>query len=73
MKGIIFNLPEEFVVETFGVDAYEEILAASELRTTDPVVGPGTYPDEDLLALVGKTVERLGTGTAPFPVVEGTP
>jgi hypothetical protein len=60
MKGIIFNLLENFVVETQGIEAYEQILAATELRTTEPFVGPGSYPDEDLMALVGTTVARLG-------------
>jgi hypothetical protein len=62
VKGIIFNLLEEFVDETLGDAAYEEILETCDLETTDPFVGPGSYPDEDLLALVGKTVERQGTG-----------
>ena len=60
MKGIIFNLFEDFMVETFGDEAYEEIFASAGLQTTEPFVGPGSYPDEDLLALVGKVVERLG-------------
>jgi hypothetical protein len=60
MKGIIFNLLEEFVVETHGVERYEEILAGTALRTTEPFVGPGSYPDEDLMALVGTTVSHLG-------------
>jgi hypothetical protein len=60
MKGIIFNLLEEFVIETQGIEIYEEILAATPLRTTDPFVGPGSYPDADLMALVKTTVARLG-------------
>jgi hypothetical protein len=58
-KGIIFNLFEEFVVSVAGEDVYEEILGTCGLRTTEPFVGPGSYPDKDLLALVAKTVEKL--------------
>jgi hypothetical protein len=60
MKGIIFNLLEEFVVETQGIEVYEEILASTSLRTAEPFVGPGSYPDEDLMALVAATIARLG-------------
>jgi hypothetical protein len=59
MKGIIFTLLEEFIVETLGDEACEAILAGP-LLTTDPFVGPGSYPDEDLLTLLGRTVERSG-------------
>ncbi len=60
MKGVIFNLFEDFVCESFGDEVYESILDAAELRTTEPFIGPGLYPDEDLLALVGVAVDQLG-------------
>jgi hypothetical protein len=60
MKGVIFNLLEEFIIEIADEDTYEEILDGVTLVTREPFVGPGTYPDEDLVALVTKTVERLG-------------
>lgn len=60
MKGIIFNLFEEFLVENLGEDACEEILASTPMKTTEPFVGPGSYPDEDLMALVASTVKRMG-------------
>ena len=63
MKGIIFNLLEDFIVENLGDDALEEILAGTGLRTTEPFVGPGSYPDEDLMALVAQVVERMGIPT----------
>ncbi len=64
MKGIIFNLFEDFVVEKLGAEAYEEILASAGLQTTEPFVGPGSYPDEDLFALVASAVKRMGVPTA---------
>ena len=59
MKGIIFNEFESFVTEKFGEGIYEKIFSASHLITSEPFVGPGTYPDEDLLALVSAAVEIL--------------
>lgn len=60
MKGIVFNLLEEFITEKLGEERYEEIVAGCDLITKEPFVGPGTYPDEDLFAIVGKTVEVSG-------------
>ncbi len=56
MKGAIFKLFEDFVTTAHGPDAFDDLLDATELQTTDPIVGPGTYPAEDLLALVGSAV-----------------
>jgi len=52
MKGSIFKLFEEFVTERFGPDAYEDLLDETSLETTEPFVGPGTYPAGDLVALL---------------------
>ena len=60
MKGVIFNLFEDFVCEGFGDDTYEAILDEADLQTEGPFVGPGLYPDADLLELVGRTIARLG-------------
>ena len=60
MKGVIFNLFEEFVVENWGEEAFEVILDECDLETEEAFVGPGTYPDGDLLQLVGKAVEKVG-------------
>ncbi len=60
MKGVIFNLFEDFISEGWGDEAYEAVLASCPLHTKEPFVGPGTYPDADLLALVAKATERLG-------------
>lgn len=60
MKGIVFNLLEQFITEKMGGEKYEEILAGCPLKTREPFVGPGSYPDEDLMALVNMTVEKMG-------------
>lgn len=60
MKGIIFNLLEQFVSENWGDKVYEEILNECSLETKGPFVGPGSYPDSDLMAIVSKGVEKSG-------------
>jgi len=60
MKGVIFNLLERFIVDGWGDHVYDEILAGCPLHTQGAFVGPATYPDADLFAIVGKTCERLG-------------
>ena len=59
MKGIIFNLLEDYISETHGDDICEEIFESTALFTKDPFVGPGTYPDEDLLALIETMINKL--------------
>lgn len=59
MKGIIFNQLEDMVTESLGVEAWDALIAGSTLETTSGVfVGPRTYPDADLFALVG-TASRI--------------
>lgn len=60
MKGIVFNILEDFICEGWGEDVYDEILGRCPLHTKEPFVGPHTYPDADLLMIVGKAAERLG-------------
>lgn len=60
MKGIVFNLLEEFVIENWGEETYEAVLDSAQLETQEPFVGPGTYPDADLVELLVKTCEKVG-------------
>ena len=60
MKGIIFNLFEEFIVENYGESTFDEILNECTLKTKEPFIGPGTYPDEDLIEMVVKASAKLG-------------
>ncbi len=64
MKGVIFNLLEDFIVEGWGVEKFEQILGKCPVHTQIPYVGPGTYPDANLLAIVDQTTAELGIGTA---------
>ncbi len=83
MKGIIFTTFEAFVSDSFGEDVWEDIVDNTELVTNEPFVGPGTYPESDLIALVTTAVQTLGItldealaafGAYSFPkLAEGVP
>jgi len=60
MKGILFNLFEGFITDNYGEEKLEEIMSKTKLHTKEPFVGPGTYRDEDLIALVNTAAELLG-------------
>ena len=64
MKGIVFNLLEDFIIDGWGEEAYDEIISLCPLRTKEPFIGPGTYEDADLLAIVGKAAETLSVSVA---------
>lgn len=69
MKGIIFILMEQFVAGKIGEEKYDELLRGCRLKTAEPFVGPGTYPDEDFMAIFGRAVEALGA--SPEEVLRG--
>lgn len=58
MKGIVFNLLEEYITDVLGEDAHDAIVSECALITREPFIGPGTYPDEDLVAIMTKASER---------------
>ena len=60
MKGVIFNLLEDFITENYGEATFDEIVDTCTLNTKEPFVGPGTYPDEDLVEIVTKASAKLG-------------
>ena len=62
MKGEIFNILEGYVIENWGVKAFEKLYATvhDQLITKEPFVGPGTYPDQDFLIIVEEALELTG-------------
>lgn len=66
MKGIIFNITENFIMEHYGEDTFDEIIEKCELETKEPFVGPGTYPSSDLVEIVAKSSEILTIDQAEF-------
>jgi hypothetical protein len=59
MKGVIFDLVEEFIIEISDEETFEEIFSDCNFITEEPFVGPGTYPDEDLMELLNKAITKL--------------
>jgi hypothetical protein len=64
MKGIIFNIAEQYITDKYGADKYEAILENCSLATREPFVGPGTYPDEDLVEILVKSSASLNITVA---------
>lgn len=59
MKGVIFTIFEEFVVENFGEDVFEDLLDDCPHTAEEPFVGPKTYPDQWVVDLVTAACKRL--------------
>ncbi len=59
MKGVVFNVFEEFISESWGEEAYEALLDACPLHSGGVFAGPSTYPDADLVALLTKACEKF--------------
>lgn len=58
MKGIIFDLLEQVVTEKYGETTWDSLIEASGLDGVFTAVG--SYPDEQLFALVGAASTALG-------------
>jgi Haem-NO-binding len=58
MKGVIFNVVEETVRAEHGEDAWDSLLDAAGL--SGAYTSLGTYPDQDMAALVTAASEMLG-------------
>jgi hypothetical protein len=57
MKGIIYNLLEQVVTEQHGEETWDKLLADADLEGA--YTSLGSYPDEELLALVGAASAAL--------------
>lgn len=58
MKGIVFNLLEEVVRREHGADTWDRLLERSSLEGA--YTSLGTYPDSELMRMVGVASEALG-------------
>lgn len=58
MKGVIFNLLEEIVCRDLGEDAWETLLDRADVSGAYTSVG--SYPHEELVALVGAASDVTG-------------
>jgi hypothetical protein len=59
LKGIVFNLLEQVVTDTYGEDTWESLLADADVEGVYTAVG--TYPDEELHRLVAAASSSLDT------------
>lgn len=57
MKGVIFNVFEEVIVEQFGATMWDDLLDATELDGA--YTSLGSYPDNDIVALIGASAAKL--------------
>jgi predicted hydrocarbon binding protein len=58
VKGIIFNLVEEVVIDDYSVETWEDLLDLTHVSGAYSAVG--SYPDEELTALVDAGSEKTG-------------
>ena len=58
MKGIIFNVFEDFLDEKYGENTFDNIIEAMVPDVKEPFIAPGTYPDELLFSIIHKTMEE---------------
>ncbi len=59
MKGVIFVLFEEFVVQNWGEATFESLLADCPHTAREPFVSPKTYPDQWIVDLLTAACTRL--------------
>lgn len=57
MKGVIFNLAEQVVTDAHGAEVWDDVLDKAGLEGA--YTSLGSYPDEDLGALVMASADRL--------------
>lgn len=58
MKGVVFNVLEDMVVEQYGMPVWNDIL--TEQAVAGIYTAGESYPDEELLGLVGCISEKTG-------------
>ncbi len=60
MKGVVFVLFEEFIIDGWGEETFEDLLDLCPHVASTPIVGPKTYPDEWLIDMLTAACGRLG-------------
>ena len=62
MKGVVFTQFLDFVEEAHGLDMVDDIIDASGVESGGAYTAVGTYPTQEMVALVTVVSERLGVG-----------
>ena len=60
MKGVVFNLLEEAVTDSFGADTWDDLLDDADLEGA--YTSLGNYSDAEIEALVGAAARPAGDG-----------
>lgn len=61
MKGVVFTEFLEMVEDSFGLETVDAIISACDLPSGGVYTSVGTYPHQELVALVVALSERCGT------------
>lgn len=69
MKGIIFDVAAEVVRGNFGDDAWDDLLEA--VGSDGAFTALGSYPDADLVAIIGAAADLLGMPASEVTVMIG--
>lgn len=69
MKGVLFSVIEQVVVDRFGEDAWDGILERS--RVDGVYTSLGDYPDSDLFAIVQAIAQTLNVSVPDVLVLGG--
>jgi len=59
MKGVIFTIFEDFIVQNFGNEIFEDLIDDCPHTANEPFVGPKSYPDQWVVDLVTAACGRL--------------
>jgi hypothetical protein len=65
MKGLLFNIVEEAVIDRWGEAAWDAVLDDAEV--SGAYTSLGSYPDADLLAIVGVASRARGSPRRSHP------
>lgn len=60
MKGHIFNLFEDFIIDQAGLGFYQDLLSCCSFPTDEGFIRTENYPDEKLYELIGLAVDKTG-------------
>lgn len=71
MKGIVFNEFLELVEMKFGLDAVEDVIESSQLKSGGSYTGVGTYDHKEIIAMVISLSKRTGIPAKDLVIVFG--
>ncbi len=66
MKGVLFNVVEDVVVDQFSEEVWDDVLQRAELAGAYTALG--NYPDDDLDTLSSKAAEGGSRGIMSCPL-----